>query len=204
MKPKRLTYGIGVNDADYVVEKREETGYVGGKRKKKLVWACPYFQTWKNMLKRCYSTKFQEHNKTYVGCTISEEWHTFSNFKVWMETQDFEGLQLDKDLLVVGNKVYSPETCVFVTEMVNKFTSDRGASRGEWLVGASWHKQTKKFESNCRNPFTKKKEHLGLFTCEQAAHEAWLKRKNELAHELASIQTDPRVAEALRKRYSIH
>lgn len=32
MKPKRLIYGIGVNDADYIVVKREELGYVDGKR----------------------------------------------------------------------------------------------------------------------------------------------------------------------------
>ena len=120
-----------------------------------------------------------------------------------MEKQDFEGKQLDKDLLFVGNKVYSPETCIFVSPMVNSFTLDSGAARGEWLIGVSWHKQTEKFVAHCSNPFTKKLEHLGLFTCEQQAHEAWLKRKNALAHELAAIQTDPRVAKALTERYSV-
>lgn len=37
----------------------------------------------------------------------------------------------------------------------------------------------------------------------QEAHEAWLKRKLELAHLLAAEQEDPRVAEALINRYSI-
>ena len=156
------------------------------------------------MLERCYSKKYQEGKPTYKGCTVSKEWHTFSNFKSWMEKQDWEGKQLDKDILIKGNKVYSSDTCVFVTEMVNTFTLDSKSARGEWLIGVHWHKATKKYQTNCSNPFTKKKEHLGLFTCEQQAHQAWLNRKNELAHELASIQTDPRVAEALRKRYSNH
>lgn len=37
----------------------------------------------------------------------------------------------------------------------------------------------------------------------QEAHEAWLKRKLELAPLLAAEQEDPRVAEALINRYSI-
>lgn len=202
MKPKRLVYGVGINDADYVVEKLETIGYVEGKQKQKRVWTCPYYQTWRNMLKRCYSTKSLERYPTYKDCTVSKEWHTFSNFKAWMEMQEWEGLELDKDTITKGNKVYGPDTCVFVTQMTNKFTNDRGASRGEWLLGVSWHGQMGKFRARCCNPFTKKSEYLGLFICEQQAHEAWLKRKNELAHELAAIQTDPRVAEALINRYT--
>ena len=119
-----------------------------------------------------------------------------------MEKQDWEGKQLDKDILIKGNKIYSAETCVFVTPMVNTFTNDQGLKRGEWPIGANYHKASEKFLAQCRNPVTKKLEHLGLFTCEQEAHNSWLKRKLELAHELAAIQTDPRVAKALIDRYS--
>lgn len=154
------------------------------------------------MLERCFSTKFQERNPSYKGCSVSEEWLRFSNFKSWMEAQDFEGMQLDKDLLIEGSKVYSAETCVFVTPTVNTFTVDRGASRGEWLIGVYWLKARQKFRADCNNPFTKKREYLGLFTCEQEAHQAWLTRKLELAYELAAIQTDPRVAKALIDRYT--
>ena len=119
-----------------------------------------------------------------------------------MMTQDWDGNQLDKDLLFEGNKIYGPETCVFVTQTVNNFTIDSGASRGGLLIGAHWHKGANKFQSKCCNPFTKEQEHLGYFTCEQDAHQTWLKRKLVLAHELAEIQTDERVAEALINRYS--
>lgn len=201
MKPKKLVFGVGINDADYTVKKFETIGYVGGKRKQKQVWICPYYQAWKDMLKRC-SEKWQEKHPTYRGCSVSTEWLTLSVFKNWMMAQDWEGLQLDKDILIEGNKLYSAKTCVFVTQAVNKFANDNEAKRGEWLVGVSWHKGMSKFRSNCQNPFTKKKEHLGYFANEQEAHGAWLKRKLELAHELASIQTDERVAKALIDRYS--
>ena len=201
MKSRKLIYGVGINDADYAV-KKWKTIEVNGKKKWKLVWICPFYQAWKSMLERCYSVKLQERRPTYRGCTVSEEWERFSNFRAWMVTQDWEGKQLDKDLLLEGNKVYSAETCVFVSHSVNSFTLDCGAARGEWMVGVYWHKCTNKFKSQCSNPLTKKIEHLGLFTCELEAHQAWLKRKLELAKELAEIQTDERVAEALIHRYS--
>ena len=197
----KLVYGVGINDADYVVQKWE-TIEVNGSRKRRLVWICHYYLVWRNMLQRCYSSKLQERCPTYKGCSVSEEWLRFSNFKRWMEVQDWEGMQLDKDILFKGNKVYSKETCVLVTKAVNSFTTDSGASRGEWLLGVYWHKGAGKFQSKCRNPFTKKQEHLGLYINEMDAHQTWLKRKIELAHLLAAEQTDERVAKALIERYS--
>lgn len=204
MKPRKLVYGVGVNDADYVVRRMETIEYVDGKRKRRLVWQCTYYSVWTAMLRRSYSAKFQERHPTYKDCTVSEDWLTFSAFKAWMEKQNFEGLQLDKDLLFIGNKMYSSATCIFVTGVVNKFVTDCRAARGELLIGVSWDKENAKFQARCHNPFTKKLERLGRYTCEQQAHQAWLKRKNKLAQELAAIQTDPRVAEALLKRYSNH
>ena len=202
MRPKQIVCGVGINDADYVTQRTETIGYVNGKQKKKTVWICPYFQVWKNMINRCYSNKTQERQPTYKDCAVADEWLVFSTFKSWMEKQDWEGKQLDKDILFEGNKIYSAETCVFVTKATNLFTIDSSASRGEWMIGTYWNKEKEKFRASCSSPFTKKREHLGYFTTEQQAHEAWCKRKLELAHELAAIQTDPRVAKALIDRYS--
>ena len=205
-KVKKLVCGVGINDADYVVKVWETIGYVDGKQKQKqkqkLIWICPYYRVWSNMLERCYSSKFQERNPTYKGCSVSDEWLKFSVFKSWMEKQDWEGKQLDKDLLFEGNKMYSSETCVFLSSVVNNFTIDSGATRGEWLIGVCWDKERNKFMSLCRNPFTKKQENLGRFHCEQEAHQTWLKRKLELAYDLAAEQTDERVAKALIERYT--
>ena len=97
MNPRKLVCGVGINDADYAVVEWETIGYVNGKQNQKRVWECPYYKVWGSMLKRCYSDKYQERYQTYKGCTVSEEWLTFSNFKNWMEKQDWEGKHLDKE-----------------------------------------------------------------------------------------------------------
>jgi hypothetical protein len=191
-RSKSLIYGFGVNDADYAVH-----SIVNGKQ-----FICPIYQKWHDMLKRCYSEKEQKRRPTYEGCKVSIEWHTFSIFKAWLERQDWKGNHLDKDMLVLGNKIYSPDTCVLISQKVNTFLNDCSSSRGNWLIGATFIKRTGKFSARCCNPFTKKNESLGNFPCDQQAHLAWKKRKHEIACQLADIQTDPRVANALRVRYA--
>ena len=191
-KKNGLVHGVGINDADYVVKPT-----INGKR---LV--CPYYEVWHSMIGRCYYHKYQERQPTYKGCSVSPDWISFMNFRKWMMRQDWLGKQLDKDLLVVGNKVYSPSTCVFVDQITNGFTNTNGRSRGEYPLGVRFHKPSGRFEARCGNPFTKKVEHLGYFTCPNEAHLAWKARKHELANQLADLQTDERVANALRTRYT--
>ena len=196
--PKSLVNGIGVSDLPYSVTRYE---IVNGKVK--LIWACPFYSAWKGMINRCYSEKCQKRQPTYIGCSVSESWYSASRFKEWMEKQDWEGMQLDKDILVEGNKIYSPDACVFVSQEVNKFLTDKSRCRGDLPIGVSFNKENGKFRSNCSNPFTKKQEHLGYFTCPQEAHQAWRDRKHELAVMLANSEfvTDERVAKALINRY---
>ena len=104
---KDMVYGVGINDAEYSVHEYKK---INGRRK--TVWRCPYYNRWIDILKRCYSKGFHSKNPTYKGCTVSEEWLIFSNFRDWMIKQNWEGKQLDKDLLFEGNKIYNPETCV--------------------------------------------------------------------------------------------
>ena len=196
---RKLNFGVGINDADYNVTKH---AIVDGKGK--MVWICPFYRTWKGMLERCYSEKYHVRKPTYKDCTVCGEWIYFSKFKSWMETQDWKGKQLDKDLLKVGNKVYCPEWCIFVDGKINNFVNDHGNKRGEYIIGVYWDKYKNKFRSMCRNPFTVKQEDLGRFTTELEAHLAWKSRKHELACLLADSEycTDPRLAEALRTRYA--
>lgn len=199
---KKLVYGVGVNDADYVVQAKETVDCVNGKLKQKLVWPRPFYRTWVRMLERCFSEKYKAKNPTYKDVTCCEEWLTFSNFKSWMEQQEWEGKELDKDIIFPNNKVYNPETCAFVSRVTNTFVLASDASRGKHPLGVYWSKCAKKFQVQCKNPFTKNNEYLGLFDCAKEAHEAWRKRKHELAQLVAEIETDVRVVEALKKRYS--
>lgn len=79
---------------------------------------------WHGMISRCYNVKHHSY-KNYGGnrVTVCEEWKTLSGFldsidsvQGWNETLYIEGkLALDKDSLITNNKVYSPETCCFIT-----------------------------------------------------------------------------------------
>lgn len=188
----KLIHGVGTNDADYKV-----TWHEGGKECR-----CSFYRVWSGMLERCYSKKSLERRPSYAGCSVAEEWHLFSNFKKWMEAQDWHGKELDKDILFKGNKVYSPERCVFIDGLTNTFTLDNAARRGDMPIGACYDKSKGAIFASCSNPFTDKYEKLGRFESSEAAHKAWKKRKHELACQLADLQTDERVAEALRLRYA--
>lgn len=193
---KATVYGVGINDADYLItEERKIDG------KWKVVWTCPYYKVWTHMLERCYSERFHNKNPTYVGCTVAEEWKIFSNFRSWMEAQCWEGKQLDKDLLEEGNKEYGPDKCVFIPQLINTFMSDCGAARGDLPIGVS--RNGGNYMTKCSNPFTKKQEYLGRFSCPEEAHLAWKAKKAGHAMMLAEEQTDERVKKALVERYTM-
>lgn len=189
MKAKKLVCGVGVNDSDSSVYLM-----VDGKQRQ-----CPYYQRWINMMKRAYSAHEHKLRPTYVGCSVHTEWHKFSAFRSWMELQDWQGMHLDKDIIIEGNKVYSSETCVFVTRETNLFLLERKADRGAFPIGVTKDKGRYRANVRCGD----KLRHLGNFTTPEEAHQAWRVAKYELAVGLASEQTDPRVAAALIERYKL-
>lgn len=200
----RLMCGVGVNDAEYVVTKEETIVHFDGKQKRKVVWVCPYYSRWTDMLKRCYSEKLQTRCPTYIGCTVHQDWLYLSNFTKWVDQQpnrDWINCNLDKDFMVEANKIYSPDTCVFINSRINSFITDSGASRGNYLIGVCWNKCANKFVANCRDPFKVNSTHIGCFDTELEAHLAWKVRKHKYALQLADLQTDERVAEVLRTKY---
>lgn len=196
-----LVCGVGINDLRSLTSTTIEIGE-GGKRRRKTTWRCPFYAVWVDMLKRGYSKNLKARYPSYIGVEVCDEWLTFSNFKRWMEQQDWAGKQLDKDLLVRGNKIYSPTTCIFVSKQVNTFLLECTAARGLYLIGVSWHSRDHKFTARCQNPFSGKRESLGYFDSEQDAHQAWLAKKLEHATKLSLLQEDERVAAALVERYT--
>lgn len=193
-----LLFGIGKNDVDYNVKLYEELPKINGKRKQKLVWICPFYRKWQDMLTRCYS---KTNYPTYDGCYVCEEWLALSKFKAWMETQDWEGKQLDKDLLVNGNKVYCPENCLFLEPRVNSFLVEHGKRRGEFPLGVSYDPRLNTYRAQCKSVVTGKNTNLGGFNSPEEAHQKWLDFKLEQAYILASQQSDERVSKALIQKY---
>lgn len=197
VKKSKPVHGVAINDANYKIIM---TSIVNGRHR--IVWRCPVYRVWDNMLSRCYSPAYHKNKPTYKECSVCDDWLLFSEFRKWMIAQDWYGMAIDKDILFPGNNKYSPDTCIFVNQKLNSFIVDCGASRGYLPIGVSRHVRNEKFQSKCRNPFTEKQEHLGLFSTPEQAHEAWRRKKHEHALRYADMQTDERVANALRIRYS--
>lgn len=195
----KLLYGVGVLDADYPTRIQEYIIDESGKRKRITVWRCPIYTMWSNMLQRCYSLTTKEWQQSYIGCTVVEDWHRFSTFRSWVLQQDWEGKQLDKDLLVLGNKEYGPETCIFLTKKVNAFLRINSKSG---LPGATWDSNRNKWFSSC-NGLDNKTIGLGRYGTEQEAHIEWVKCKIRLSEELAVVEGET-VSKLLVEHYKTY
>jgi len=182
----RLVQGVGINDANYKIR-----AVVSGLN----VWKCPFYSKWENMLQRCYSEKFHNRIPTYRGCSVCKEWLLFSNFKAWMEQQDWKGKQLDKDLLVYQNKIYSPETCCFVSSEVNTFLTKRLNDRGDYPLGVVMYNG--KYKS--RVVFKTQQINLGYYYQPLSVHREWQKAKIKYTKILQQEQTDLRVISGLQR-----
>mgnify|MGYP000684030248 FL=1 len=186
IKSRKLVHGVGINDSWYKTHT-----VINGKR-----ITCPYYQRWQDMLRRGYSRKLKEKYSTYKDVTVCEDWYLFSKFHQWMEKQDWKDKHLDKDIVCPNNKVYSPETCVFVTGDINMLLINRGAARGKYCQGVNYHKGAGKFQATC-NQGKGKQKYLGLFPTEALAYEAYVNYKHNLILEVADEQEDIRVKNGL-------
>ena len=157
---------------------------------------------WVHMLQRCCSDSFKKGQPTYEGCEVSENFKSYEYFYEWCHKQvGFGecGFQLDKDLLIKGNKIYSESTCVFIPSEINSLLINCTASRGKHLIGVYWCKKANAFVSRV-NKNKGKSEHLGLFNTELEAFNAYKKAKESFIKEQAEkwkSQIDPRAYEAL-------
>ena len=119
-----------------------------------------------------------------------------------MEQQDWKGKHLDKDLLVYKNKVYSPETCVFIDQRLNNFLVKRDKCRGIYPIGVSYCTKPK-MSNPLKHPYQAqirergKTVDLGLYLTPEEAHKTWQKAKIKKAHDLAASQIDERIVQGL-------
>ena len=123
---QKLVYGVGINDLDEPIRINRKV--------------LKFYGAWYNMLHRCYSEKSLSKRPTYVGCSVCDDWLLLSNFREWFNANYRDGMALDKDILIPGNKVYSPKTCSFVPGYINNLLTDAAAIRGDYPLGvrAKW------------------------------------------------------------------
>lgn len=199
MGRKRLLWGFGINDVNSPTQ--EEIRREDGTRE--VIWRCPFYQKWMSMVRRCYSeTLHKQTSPSYRDCTVCEEWKYFSNFKVWMEQKNWEGKHLDKDLLSPMSRIYSPETCTFVSLEVNEFMTSSKNARGKYPLGVHYDNEKELFIAQCHSPVTRVQEVLGTFSNPEDAHEAWKDAKLSGAKYLASLEGNLDIGDILIKRYT--
>lgn len=162
------------------------------------------FNYWSKMLQRAYCPKYKEDHPTYEEATVCDEWHNYQNFADWAVKQigyNEKGFNLDKDRLVKGNKEYSPETCLFLPQELNKIihgnygerdspvgVSTRDDLNGQWMARLSKH-GSKQGEM-----------YLGLFPDEESAFAAYKVEKEKYIKERTEFwkdRIDPRAYDAL-------
>lgn len=109
-KMRPIKYGLGfIGCGDHKSSDRY------GKHTK--AYAC-----WTAIFQRCYEINRSYNNIRYEDCFVSKEWHNFQNFAEWYAKnypKDSGDYQIDKDILVDGNRIYSPNFCKFVTRQEN-------------------------------------------------------------------------------------
>lgn len=150
----KILYGVGINDLPRGVSSNSKSLKV--------------YNDWRGILRRCYDKPTQERNPSYIGCTISDEWKSLSNFKKWHDDNYIDGYFIDKDFISVGNKIYGKETCAFVPRVINNFITDRSSCRGGLPIGVTVDEHGY-YKARCNNPFTSSEVYLGYFDCPHKA-----------------------------------
>lgn len=183
---RRPSYGIGINDVDYMVNIK-----IDGKNE-----TCPFYVKWLSMIERCYSEKLHKKRPTYIDCLVCDEWVYFSNFKLWMITQDWKDKDLDKDIIKPSNKIYSPEACCFVPPDLNALLTNCNNIKGKWPKGVTFDNRKDSYQA--RLSYGMKRVHLGCFKSPELASSAYVKAKVKIILKAALEQTDQRIANGLR------
>lgn len=154
-------------------------GFLGGEidcidDKKRTKYNC-----WNSMLQRCYDKNFHIKNPTYKDCTVCKEWHNFQNFSKWYDENFYkiigEKMCLDKDILVKGNKIYSPETCIFVPQIINSFFLINKNKRNNLPVGVRLHKCKNIPDNYIAESYNKK--YIGIYETPELAFQAYKESK---------------------------
>jgi len=118
----------------------------------------------------------------------------FSAFREWMDDQGWQGKNLDKDLLVCGNKIYSPETCLFVSPAINRLLTNGMASRGKYPQGVYKIRDKYRAQISINNINT----FLGDFKTPSLAEAVYLKAKSKHIRNIAEKESEPLRSALLR------
>lgn len=167
-----LIYGFGINDDERFCVDENGNYY-------------PAYSAWMHMLKRCFDEKYQKTHPTYIGCTVCQEWSSYKTFRIWFEDKARgyrDGYELEKDIKVHGNKIYSPETCLVVPRFINTLFTKANKIRGNTKIGVT---RTKQGNYSARLAKGGEQVYLGRFATEDEAFQAYKREKESYIKQVA-------------------
>lgn len=137
------------------------------------------YAAWHGVMQRCYDPKMQAKSPTYKGCAVADEWHNFQVFAEWFYSQKYykSGFEVDKDLLVEGNKIYSHNTCCVVPKELNVLFNKSLALKGIEPTGVNYQPRINKFQA--RVSINGERVYLGVFKCPYEAEAVYKKAKQD-------------------------
>lgn len=171
-------------------------GYIGEEINNNYTQTISY-NYWYAMLRRVYSEKQLKLKPTYKQVEVCEEWLNYTNYKQWFDKNYYtiqgQQMELDKDILDKGNKIYCPEKCVFVPHNINSLFTKSNKARGDLPIGVYFKKKNNKYCSQC-NTITKEGKrynaYLGLFNTPEEAFYAYKTFKENYIKEVADEYRD--------------
>lgn len=144
--------------------------------------------SWFCMLKRSYDKKYKIEHNTYKDVTCCDEWNKYSNFEKWYDENYWEcgeeKMSLDKDILIKGNKIYSPDTCIIVPQRINALFTKNDYNRN-MFIGVY---KDKKCKSRYVSKISKngKFEWIGRFNTPEDAFYAYKEAKENYVKQVAN------------------
>lgn len=142
------------------------------------------YQLWYSILRRAYSDVYHQGKPTYKDVEVCDRWKRFSKFSEDIEKIPFfdksltSGYELDKDILVKGNRIYSPTTVCFVPRSINIIFKTPKNNQTKLPVGVTFNKRLNKYVA-CLNGYNEKSNHIGVFETVEEAHERYVLEKKK-------------------------
>ena len=149
----------------------------------------PQYSKWRMIINRCFNEKYKTKYPNYADCKMDERFLDYSYFYEWYNQNLISGehtFQLDKDLLVRGNKEYHPDKCVFLPREINNTFIRREAGRGECLIGVTRTHGVFSAQVGIGGECV----FLGRFNSEVRAFQAYKKAKERIIRDLAEKYRD--------------
>lgn len=153
---------------------------------------------WQSMLERCYSNK--DKHSAYDDCSVHPDWHNFQNFAEWCVSQKYygAGYDIDKDILVTGNRIYSKDACCLVPEEINAMVVGLRFIGAKNDIGVDYNESTRKYVAKVS--VGKYQKYIGSYKTLEEAREAYIDLKKRYFKNMVIVHNDRielKVAKAL-------